>query len=265
MPNRRNLYFFYKQTEEMTKAIEPLRDFAKKHNFTLVSDYRDADIIASVGGDNAFLQAIRKTDFREDCLYVGINIDQLGFYTDFDIKDPNAMITAVEDEQLEVWRNAVIEVSIDGQKPFYCINECTIRSNVIKTLVMDVFIDDLHFETFRGDGLIISTPTGSTAYNKSVRGAIVDPKLPSLQVSELASLNNNTYRTLGTSFILGGERSLTIKIIQDGNDHPIMGVDNEALSIQHAEMITLRLAEKKIKTLKLKHNSFWQKVQRSFL
>ena len=58
------------------------------------------------------------------------------------------------------------------------------------------FINENHFETFRGDGMIISTPTGSTAYNKSVSGAVVDPLIPCMQVSELASLNNNNYRTL---------------------------------------------------------------------
>ncbi len=67
-------------------------------------------------------------------------------------------------------------------------------------MAIDVFIDDLHFETFRGDGIIVSTPTGSTGYNKSVHGAVVDPLLPCFQVSELASLNSNRYRTLGSPF-----------------------------------------------------------------
>ena len=82
---------------------------------------------------------------------------------------------------------------------------------MIKTLVLDVFIDDLHFETFRGDGMVIATPTGSTAYSKSLKGAVIDPLLPCMQVSELASLNNNMYRTLGSPFILSDDRKLVLK------------------------------------------------------
>ena len=136
---------------------------------------------------------------------------------------------------------------------------------IIKTLVVDVFIDQLHLETFRGDGLIVATPTGSTAYNKSVNGSIVDPLLPCMQVSEVASVNTNRYRTLGSSFIVGSDRTLTLKVISEGNDHPTMGMDNEALSIRHVEKINIKISDKKIKTLKLKDNSFWEKVKRTFL
>ena len=93
----------------------------------------------------------------------------------------------------------MIEVDVDGQGTFSCLNEFSIRSAIIKTFVIDVFVDQLHFETFRGDGLIVATPTGSTAYNKSVNGAVVDPLLSCMQVSEVASVNNNQYRTLGAS------------------------------------------------------------------
>ncbi len=249
----------------MEDLIQPIRELATNNDFNLVSTVSEANIIASIGGDNAFLQATRKTGFRDDCLYIGINTDSLGFYTDFTIADIKRMIDAMKNDEVEVRRYPVLEVTIDEEQPFYCLNECSIRSNVIKTFVIDVFIDDLLFETFRGDGMIVSTPTGSTAYNMSVNGAVVDPTLPSLQVSEIASLNNNEYRTLGTSFLLGANRDLTLKVVQDGNDHPIIGVDNEALSIRHAKQLKLRLADRSIKVLKLKNNSFWEKVQRNFL
>lgn len=265
MTNRNHLYLFYKRTQEIEEQVKPLIQLAEQAGFNLVNNVEEADIIASIGGDNAFLQATRKTGFREDCLYVGVNTDTLGFYTDFMIQDIEQMIQAMKHEEVEVRRYPILKVTVDQEQPFYCLNECSIRSNVIKTFVIDVFIDDLAFETFRGDGMIVSTPTGSTAYNMSVKGAVVDPTLPSLQVSEIASLNNNEYRTLGTSFLLGAERTLTLKVVQDGNDHPIIGVDNEALSIRHAKEIKLSLANKSIKVLKLKNNSFWQKVQRNFL
>lgn len=266
MPTRRNVFLFYSPSKEIEEKLTPLKQVAQQYNFHIVSDYKDANIIISIGGDGTFLQALRKTEFQEDCLYLGINTgDHIGFYTDFSLNDIDSIVDAMKNEEVEVRRNHALEVSVNGEKPFYCFNECSIRSNVIRTFVIDVFIDDMYFETFRGDGLIASTPTGSTAYNKSVGGAVVDPRLKSIQLTEISSLNNNEFRTLGAPLILSGDSTLTLKIVQDGNDHPIIGADNEALSIRHCHDVKIKLADKQIKMLKLKNNSFFQRVQKTFL
>ncbi|WP_174730222.1 NAD kinase [Mesobacillus harenae] len=266
MPERRNIYFYHKPDSEMIEKVEPLYDIANRYNFKIVKDFREANIIVSIGGDGTFLQAVRKTGYREDCLYGGISTTgSLSLYCDFHLTDTSKMIEAITNTEIEVRRYPILDVTIDDETAFSCLNEFSIRSSIIKTFVMDVFIDELHFETFRGDGMVVATPTGSTAYNKSLNGSIVDPLLPCLQVSELASVNNNRYRTLGSSFILSKERTLTLKVVQDGNDYPTMGLDNEALSIQHVEKIDIKLSDKRIKTVKLKDNSFWEKVKRTFL
>jgi NAD+ kinase len=267
MTNRQNIYFYHKRDADLLLKAAPLFEMAKRYGFLIVKDYQKANIIASIGDDGTFLQAVRKTGFREDCLYMGISTkDSLSMYCDFRINDISKMIEAITNkEHIEVRRYPTIEASIDGQGTFTCLNEFSIRSSIIKTLVIDVFVDSLHLETFRGDGLIVATPTGSTAYNKSVNGSIVDPLLNCMQVSEVASVNTNRYRTLGASFILGSERTLTLKVVSEHNDHPTMGMDNEALSIRHVEKISIKISDKKVKTLKLKDNSFWEKVKRTFL
>ncbi|MBM7701204.1 NAD kinase [Metabacillus iocasae] len=266
MPNRRNVYLFYRKSKEMNERIQPLYKLADEHNFHIVNDMKEANIVIGIGGDGAFLQAVRQTGFRDDCLYAGIaTSDHLSFYCDFHIDDTEKIIEAMKTENLEVRRFPVIEVQFDNNPSFYCLNECSIRSSVIKAFSMDVFINKNYFETFRGDGMVISTPTGSTAYNKSLNGAVVDPLLPCMQVSEIASLNNNDYRTLGSSFILSGENTLTLKLRTDNSHWPTIGIDNEALSARQIEQIKINLSDRQIKTLKLKDNSFWQRVQRTFL
>jgi NAD+ kinase len=266
MSERNNIYFFYKMDEAINEKVDGLKQIAQQSGFNIVEDEREANIIASIGGDGSFLQALRKTGFREDCLYVGVGAFDVGFYCDFHIDDHTGMIEAMKNEQIEVRKYPALSVTIDGQGSFYCLNECSLRSSVIRTLEIDVFIDDLYFETFRGDGMIISTPTGSAAYNKSVNGAVVDPMLACYQISELASLNNNQYRTLGSSFILSDKRKMTLKIKQENSQqYPIIGMDNEAMSIKHCELLSFEITEKRIKTVKLKDNSFWHKVKRSFL
>ncbi|MBO9131198.1 NAD kinase [Bacillus sp. 165] len=273
MTERKNLYFFYEEKNEaLSERMKPVYNMLEQNGFTILNSPQHANAIVSVGGDGTFLQAVRKTGFRDDCLYAGVSIsDQTTFYCDFHldrIEEALEEITTTTfsaKNEMEVRRYPTIHVTVDNGTSFYCLNEFTVRSSIIKTFVMDVFVDDLHFETFRGDGLVVSTPTGSTAYNKSLHGAVVDPMLPCYQVSELASINNNNYRTLGSPFILSGNRTLTLKMVSDGNDYPVMGMDNEALSVKHVEKVVIKLSDKKIKTLKLKNNSFWEKVQRSFL
>ncbi|WP_019413900.1 NAD kinase [Paenisporosarcina sp. TG20] len=265
MSERTNIFIYTKHDESSLQKKLTLKEIILKYGFIAVDDDKNANIIISLGDDGTFLQAIRKSNFRQDCLYVGISTTgSLSMYCDFHFHDMESIVKAVQHSQIEVRRYPIIQVIVDDNPPFYCLNEFSIRSNIIKTFVLEVIIDGLHFETFRGDGMIISTPTGSTAYNKSVNGAVVDPLLPCFQVSELASVNNNQYRTLGSSFILSGQRQLTLRLNKDGNDFPTMGMDNESLSIQHVDTVYITLSTH-IKTVKLKNNSFWEKVKRTYL
>lgn len=266
MPDRRNMYFYYHKDETIEDKLQTLFDLAEENNFRVVDNAADASIIVSVGGDGAFLQAVRKTGFRQDCLYTGITrSDESGLYCDFNMDNFKEMLDTMLHAEMEVRRFPIIKVDINGESAFYCLNELSVRSTIIKSIAIDIHIDDLHFETFRGDGLIVATPTGSTGYNKSTNGAVIDPLIPSFQVSELASLNNNRYRTLGSSFVLSKDRKLKLDVIQDGNDHPIIGLDNEAYSIRNIKDITVTLSDKVIKTVKLKNNSYWNRVKRTFL
>ncbi|MBP1968903.1 NAD+ kinase [Virgibacillus natechei] len=266
MPNRNNIYFYYKKDDELENKLQTLFSLAEENNFNIVDNAKDASIIVSIGGDGTFLQAVRKTGFRQDCLYTGITSSgESGLYCDFNMDNFSEMLDTIQHAEMEVRRFPVIKVDINGESSFYCLNELSVRSTIITTIAINVGIDDNHFETFRGDGLIVATPTGSTGYNKSTHGAVIDPLLPSFQVSELASLNNNRYRTLGSSFVLSKDRKLTLEVIQDGNDYPIIGMDNEAFSIQNIKDMTVTLSDKVIKTLKLKNNSYWDRVKRTFL
>lgn len=266
MTKRMNIFIYSKHDKDSLDKKSKIEDALVHEGFTVTDDANDANIIISIGSDGSFLQAVRKTGFRQDCLYAGISLTgKPGLYCDFHYNNLYEMTQAIRRSEIEVRRYPLIEVTIDNHRPFYCLNEFSIRSNIIRTFVMDVVIDDTLFETFLGDGLIISTPTGSTGYNKSVNGAVVDPLLSCYQVTELASVNTNKYRTLGSSFILSGDRKLRLQVHQDGNDFPLMAADNEALGIRQVENVDIALSNKIVKTVKLKNNSFWEKVQRMYL
>src|SRR5699024_6743653 len=175
MESRNRIYFYFQQTQGTEKKLHSLFNLAYQNNFRIVEEVQHADIIVSVGGDGAFLQAVRKTGFRQDCLSTGISrTDEAVLYFDYNLDTFHNMLYSMQHEPLEVRRFPVIKVNVNKNTPFYCLNEISIRSSIIKSIVMDVLIDDKHFETFRGDGLVVSTPTGSTGYNKSTNGAVID-------------------------------------------------------------------------------------------
>lgn len=260
-------YFSYRKTEELQKHADELKKVTEEYGFEVTDDFEAATAIISIGGDGAFLKSVRETGFRSDCLYAGIALtEQLGQYCDFHVHQIDEIIKAAAEDRWLVRRYPTIYGTVNNSKAFYVLNEFNIRSSIIRTLQIDVYINDSLFETFRGDGMVISTPTGSTAYNKSINGSIVDPLLPSMQVSELASINNNRFRTLGSSFILSPKRKLRLDMRANGvNDFPIMGMDSEALSIQHVDEIKLEVGDRFVNIIKLHNNSFWDKVKRNFL
>lgn len=263
--NERMIFLFSRLDVDTIHKKSYVEQVLKNSGFSITDHAGEADTIISIGSDGTFLQAVRKTDFRQDCLYLGISLKgEHGVYCDFQYDELEHLITLLQRSTLEERRYPLLEVTINHHKPFYCLNEFSIRSTIIRTFVMDIYINDLLFETFLGDGLIISTPTGSTAYNKSVKGAVIDPLLPCFQVSELASVNNNRYRTLGTSFVLSTERKLTLKVQQQGNEFPSTAADNEALAVKQVETVEAELSDKVIRTAKLADNSFFEKVQRTF-
>jgi NAD+ kinase len=266
MTERNNIHFYYHKDEELIKKLDPLFDLVNKSNFNMVDDHKDANVIISVGGDGVFLEAVRKTGFRQDAIYAGFTLGNFSsLYCDFSLDNFNDLLETITRKEIEVHKFPVIKAHVNGLQPFYCLNELTIRSTIIKTIVLDVFIDEGHFETFRGDGMVIATPTGSTAYNKSNKGAVIDPLIPCYQVSEISSMNNNNYRTLGSSFVLDKNRKLTLKEIEDGNDHPVISFDNEAFPIRKIDKIEVTMDDTIVKTVRLKNNSYWDRVKRMFL
>ncbi len=92
-----------------------------------------------------------------------------------------------------------MRISYNGEI-FHALNEMRIE-NSYRSQVIDMYVNDEHMETFRGNGLCVSTPSGSTALNKSLGGAVINPSLRLMQVTEIAGIHHNAYRSLGSPLI----------------------------------------------------------------
>ncbi|WEV61351.1 NAD kinase [Streptococcaceae bacterium ESL0729] len=231
-------------------------------------DAKRPDIVISIGGDGTFLQAIHQ---YERCLdrirFVGVHTGHLGFYTDYLASELDELVEAVVYEQPEKAISypllKVKAVMADGQTfEKYALNESTIR-RLSHTLVADVYLSDFLFERFRGDGLSVSTPTGSTAYNKSIGGAVIHPGLRVMQMAEIASLNNRVYRTLGAPIVVSDQENIVLNL-DKALDYGLT-VDQLEYKFTNLAGIEYRLDGKEVKFLGSRHNSFWKRVQESFI
>ena len=144
----------------------------------------DADLVFVIGGDGSVLRAVRMMNPQIPVL--GINQGQVGFLTDVE-RDMVTEVLSSLHLPLNVDSRMRIAVSCDGRSLGCALNEAVIvTSRPSKMLSFDIYVNDCRIDTFRADGLIISTPTGSTAYAMSAGGPIVDPKVEAILLAPIA-------------------------------------------------------------------------------
>jgi len=159
------------------KVLHKLREKLKKQHF-IIND-TNPDIVISIGGDGMLLSAFHKYENQLDKVrFVGVHTGHLGFYTDYRDFELDQLVTNLQLDSGAKVSYPVLNVKVtleNGEvKIFRALNEASIRRSD-RTMVADIIINHVPFERFRGDGVTVSTPTGSTAYNKSLGGAGLYP------------------------------------------------------------------------------------------
>ncbi len=239
--------------------------YAEKYQ--LVQDEEKPDIVISIGGDGTFLEAFhRYQELLANTAFLGIHAGRLGFYADWQTKELENLATIIaENKTFKISQYPLVRVTIttdDGDYNIIALNEFVVKS-LKKSLVMKVRINDLDFETFRGDGLCVSTPSGSTAYNKSIGGAIIHPSFESIQLSEIASLNNRVYRTIGSSLLLPKEH--TIELLPEFTGELAISYDHLHLKLKQIRSIKCSVADEKIRFIRYRPFPFWYRVSNAFI
>src|SRR5665648_371241 len=166
-----------------------LKTELEKYDYIISDDYsNDAVLNISVGGDGAFLRSLRNNDFPEIPI-IGVNTGNLGFYPKLSPKDIQTFAKEYNDGNFEINKLFLLQCEIYSETEthlVFALNDIAIKSDKAKTIHLDVFVDYNHLQTVSGDGIIISTPMGSSAYNYSAGGSIVYPSLKTLQITPIA-------------------------------------------------------------------------------
>ena len=248
------------------KVLHKLREKLKKQHF-IIND-TNPDIVISIGGDGMLLSAFHKYENQLDKVrFVRVHTGHLGFYTDYRDFELDQLVANLQLDSGAKVSYPVLNVKVTLEngdvKTFRALNEASIRRSD-RTMVADIIINHVPFERFRGDGVTVSTPTGSTAYNKSLGGAVLHPTIEALQLTEIASLNNRVYRTLGSSIIV--PKKDKIELLPTRNDYHTLSVDNSTYSFRNIERIEYQIDHHKIHFVATpSHTSFWNRVKDAFI
>lgn len=238
----------------------------KEANFILTP--KNPDIVISIGGDGMLLSAFHKYEKLIDRVrFVGIHTGHLGFYTDYRDFEVDKLIENLKLDTGARVSYPILNIKVkmtDGRiVEARALNEATVK-RLSKTMVADIIINNVPFERFRGDGISVSTPTGSTAYNKSLGGAVLHPTIEALQIAEVASLNNRVYRTLGSSVVVPKKDKIVIE--PKHSDRYSIAVDNKTFVYDSIESIEYQIDNSKIHFVATpSHTSFWNRVKDAFI
>ena len=252
-------YAIVSKKDDVSRHLAALiRDELKE----LIYDEEHPDIVISVGGDGTMIYSIHRYEHvLNDVSFVGIHTGTLGFFTDYLKDEYKQLVKDILTKEPEIFDRHLLRISHNGEI-FHALNEMRIE-NSYRSQVIDMYVNDEHMETFRGNGLCVSTPSGSTALNKSLGGAVINPSLRLMQVTEIAGIHHNAYRSLGSPLILGDED--VVRFETDFNENAVLGIDTDIFELKDHDVIEARLSKRVAHFCDYRHVSFVKRLRKSYL
>jgi len=229
----------------------------------------EADVIVSIGGDGTFLRAARYS-FIKQIPVMGINVGNLGFMAEVEIKNRFTALDNLLSGSYSMEERMLLELIIirGGKKagvetgPFIALNEFTVSRNLMgKIIDIELFVNDYKVTNYRADGIIIATPTGSTAYSLSAGGPVVEPMNESIIITPLCahSLNNR-------SIIISPKNKLEVRL-RTKNKNDSFSIDGVKTSITPLNNDKFRISKSnlKLKLITFNNNIFFRVFREKLL
>lgn len=248
------------------KAISIRNEIVKK-GLSLGYEFCDTnpDVVISIGGDGTFLRSVHKYMYiLNNVDFICVNAGTLGFYSNLEENEIDLLFSSIanKDNLIESHRLLKADLFCDSNKEtIYAINEVRIE-NPFKTLVSHVDINSNRLESYRGNGLVVSSEIGTTAYNKSLGGAIVGNDLDVMELTEIAPIQNSLFRCLSSSLVVSGNSNITFS---GSFNNIIIGYDHLTLQKNELTSICITKSDKFLKIIQPKKDCFINSLRRSFI
>jgi len=222
----------------------------------------DISYLFSLGGDGTFLKSFLVAKNGSITL-VGINSGRLGFLSDISRDEIESAINDILDGNILIDERTALELEIvsDNQSVFlYALNEIAVTKLDSSSMInIHTYINDEFLNTYWADGLIIATPTGSTAYSLSVGGPILTPDSENFVISPIAP-HNLTVRPM----VVPDHHFITLRVEGRGH-HFLASIDSKSETIYFKESLKIRKAPFKVKTIRLKDHSFFTTLRNKLM
>jgi len=213
------------------------------------------DLLISIGGDGTILKAIT---FVKDLSIpiVGVNTGRLGFLAKIQIKNIEQVIEEIISGNYSISERTLIEVSTSKNnqqlsKLNFALNEITLsRKNTTSMISIDTKLDNKHLNSYWADGLIISTPTGSTGYSLSCGGPIIMPEAENLIINPIAPHNLNA-----RPLIIPDSTEIKIKV-NGREDEFLISLDSRITTLSNSTEVVIKKSPFKIKMIEFENESF---------
>ncbi len=182
----------------------------KSKKLTSENDFDEIDLLVVLGGDGTYLQAIRMLNGRQTPI-VGVNLGSLGFLTDNRLEELYTMMKATLANKMDRRPRSILNISINGEEKFLALNDMVIeRGDRTHLLNIGIYCDGQIVTETKADGVIVSSPTGSTAYNLAAGGPILHPEVKAIVVTPICP-HSLTLRPM----IFPDDREIEFQIIGD--------------------------------------------------
>ena len=216
----------------------------------------DIDFVFAVGGDGTILRSI--TYVKDSGIPIlGINAGRLGFLTSIQKENIDEAVSKIKEKKFSIVERTLLEVKSQFSTTIfsYALNEVTIqRKDTTSLLNISCIINDNYLTNYWSDGLIISTPTGSTGYSLSNGGSLVSPESKVIILNPIAPHNINM-----RSLIIPDDSEVKIQV--EGTDNINLSLDSRMYSFDSKNEIQISKSKFTIKTIKLDDDNFYKRLR----
>lgn len=252
-------------------VVKKLKDAFKDIKIDIFNTYeinvsdisKDMEILIVLGGDGTLLGVSRKISSKLDIPLLGINIGNLGFLSSVDISDIDKAIFKLKNNLFKVEERMLLKCSINNIKndDQIALNDIVIaRGTLSRMTKFDIYVDDKYYSSFKGDGLIIATPTGSTAYSFSAGGPFIYPDLDVILITPICP-HTKSMQTM----VLRGDSKVKINTFHEEEDIYLTVDGQKVYEVNKKAIIEINRAEKEVKLIQFDDYDYFKVLRTKIL
>ncbi|HKZ64080.1 MAG TPA: NAD(+)/NADH kinase [Thermoplasmata archaeon] len=215
----------------------------------------DVDVVLAIGGDGTVLRALQRTTVK----VLGINSGSLGFLTEITTDGFPDALTRLAKKQFTVEERVKVSVRVDGKRLYNCTNEAVLHTaQIAKIRDFEVWLNGTLAQKVRADGIIVATPTGSTSYNLSVGGPIVDPRVEALVISAIAP-----FKVAARPIVVPTDADVRVKVAKPKGCLLVLDGQHE-VALAGTEDVRFTGSKERAKLVKFKED-FYQRIEQKLV